>query len=152
MKKMILIAALFIGGIGSTSAQCSEAVREAFGGMSSMALYNTYITIGAVADSYVAKNYNSERVQTLMDEQVSMIGAVSVMLDAALSDESGSLSEDDKAYVRSMIACLKSLKDEAQGLHDYALDGSQAANDRYNTNRDQAWAEIEVLLGLNDDE
>jgi hypothetical protein len=149
MKKIILIALLFTGTAGSAFSQCSTEVREAFGGTSSLALYNTYITIGAVADGFVADSYDSERVQSLMDEQTAMIGVLIDLLDHAVSDPSGSLTADDKTYVRDMIACLGYLKGEAQGLHDIAVDGSDDANSRYNTNRDLAWDYIEEMLGLN---
>ena len=151
MKKIILFLLLTAGSIGHSFGQCSSEVREAFGGTASIALYNTYITIGAVADGYVAESYDSERVQTLMDEQVSMINVLIDFLNKAIDDPSESLTSDDKDYLREMITCLNYLKAEAQGLHDIALYGSDDASNRYNTNRDLAWTSIELLLGLGDD-
>lgn len=151
MKKIILILLLAAGSAGSSYGQCSEEVREAFGGTSSLALYNTYITIGAIADGFVSDSYDSERVQSLMDEQTAMIDVLKDLLDKAVKDDSESLTPDDKMYLREMITCLDYLKKEAQGLHDIAVDGSDDANKRYNTNRDLAWDLIEELLGLNEE-
>lgn len=151
MKKIILIALLTAGSFGNAFSQCSAEVREAFGGTSSIALYNTYITIGAIADGFVADTYDSDRVQSLMSEQLSMIDVVIGFLNKAVSDQSGSLTDDDKDYLREMITCLGYLKAEAQGLHDVAQTGSDDANNRYNTNRDLAWASIELILGLNEE-
>ncbi len=138
MKKIILILLLTFGSFSSSFGQCSSEVREAFGGTASIALYNTYITIGAVADCHAVESYDAERVQALMNEQTAMIDVLIEMLDKTVKDQSGSLTSDDKEYVKEMIACLKYLKAEAQGLHDFAADGSEGASQRYNTNRELA--------------
>lgn len=151
MKKITLIALLVAGSFSNAFGQCSSEVREAFGGTSSLALYNTYITIGAVADGFVSDSYDSERVQSLMDEQTAMMGVLIDLLDKAAKDASESLTAEDKIYLDEMIKCLGYLKEEAQGLHDIAVDGSDDANYRYTTNRDLAWEYIEELLGLNED-
>jgi hypothetical protein len=80
-----------------------------------------------------------------------MIGVLTDLLDKAVADDSESLTADDKTYLLDMIRCVEYLREEAQGLHDIALEGSDDANNRYNTNRDLAWALIEELLGLNEE-
>lgn len=123
-------------------------VREAFGGVSSISVYNTYIAIGAIADAYVNEGYNADRVKELMGEQTSMLQSVIDMLSKCQVAKSNGLSDDDILYVKELIACLQSLKGEAQGLSDFVIAGSEEAQNRYNQNRDKAWGEISSLLGL----
>ena len=147
MKKILVIASLLLA-TGISRAQCSPNVVSAFGGTCSVALYNTYITIGAIADGYVSDTYDAERVQSLMDEQISMIASLSGMMITCKNDDTGSLSADDKDYIADVITCLDYLKGEAEGLRDVALTGSDEASAAYDTNRDLAWSLIEELLGL----
>ncbi|TSJ46655.1 hypothetical protein [Fluviicola chungangensis] len=147
---MKLLALLFFAffGLSTVKAQCDTEVREAFGGVSSITIYNTYITIGAIADAHVNEVYDAARVKELMGEQTSMLQAVIDMLDKCKVVKSNGLSADDVEYVKDLIVCLQSLKAEAQGLSDYAATQSEDAQNRYNTNRDKAWSEIKTLMGL----
>lgn len=147
MKLFIAILLVF-SGFSAARAQCDADVREAFGGVSSITIYNTYITIGAIADAYVNDVYDADRVKELMVEQTSMLQSVIDMLDKCKVVKSDGLSADDVEYIKELIACLGSLKAEAQGLNDFAATGSEDAQTRYNTNRDKAWRQIKDLLGL----
>lgn len=146
---MKLLAAILIAiSFSSVSrAQCDEDVREAFGGVSSITVYNTYLTIGAIADAYVNEVYTSDRVKELMGEQTAMIQAVIEMLSKCKTAKSNGLSADDVGYIKELISCLESLKGEAQGLSDYA-GGIEDAQSRYNNYREIAWDQIKKLLGL----
>lgn len=147
---MKLIAAILVifSSFSGLRAQCDADVREAFGGVSSITVYNTYITIGAIADAYVNEVYTAARVKELMGEQSSMLESVIVMLEKCKVAKSNGLSADDVEYIKELIACLGSLKSEAQGLSDYAETGASGAQERYNRNRDKAWEQIQGLLGL----
>lgn len=151
MKKLIGILLLSVLGI-SAQAQCNTKVMESFGGTASVALYNTYLTIGAIADGYVNETYDADRVSDLMAEQVTMMTSLISQMKEAIAVEKSGLSKDDKEYMGDMITCLEYLKNEAQGLQDYATDGLEASQQKYNTNRDLAWAKIEDLLGLGGEE
>lgn len=146
--KLIAVLLLTFSGFSVLRAQCDADVREAFGGVSSITIYNTYITIGAIADAHVNEVYDAARVKELMGEQTAMLQAVIDMLEKCKVVKSDGLSADDVVYVKDLIACLQSLKKEAQGLSDYATDGSEDAQNRYNTNRDKAWDQIRDLMGL----
>lgn len=146
--KLIAVLLLTFSGFSVLRAQCDTDVREAFGGVSSITVYNTYITIGAIADAHVNEIYDAARVKELMGEQTAMLQAVIDMLEKCKVVKSDGLSADDVVYVKDLIACLQSLKKEAQGLSDYATDGSEDAQNRYNTNRDKAWDQIKALMGL----
>jgi hypothetical protein len=146
--KLIAVILLTISGFSVARAQCDADVREAFGGVSSITIYNTYLTIGAIADAHVNDVYDAARVKELMGEQTAMIQSVIDMLEKCKVAKSNGLSEDDVLYIKDLIACLKSLKGEAQGLSDYAIDQSEDAQTRYNTNRDKAWGQIKELMGI----
>lgn len=149
MKKLLLVLAFL--PVGFSFGQCNEKVMESFGGTSSIALYNTYITIGAIADSYIAETYDAERVQGLMEEQMSMYEVILEQLNAVSNEPKNGLSESDKDYLKDIIECWSTLKNEAQGLKEYAA-GSEAGQDLYNVSRDSAWAMIEELMGWNEEE
>ncbi|MDF3028447.1 MAG: hypothetical protein K0S23_2754 [Fluviicola sp.] len=147
---MKLIAALLLtfSGFSNLNAQCDTDVRAAFGGVSSIMIYNTYLTIGAIADAHVSEVYDAERVKALMDEQISMLQTVIESLEKCLVVKSNGLDAEDVLYVKDLIACLESLKGEADGLSYYAITGNEASQLRYNTNRDDAWAQIKSLMGI----
>jgi hypothetical protein len=146
--KLIAVFLLTFSGFSIARAQCDIDVREAFGGVSSVTVYNTYITIGAIADAHVNDVYDGERVKNLMSEQTAMMQTVINMLAKCQVVKSNGLVEDDISYIKDLIACLESLKEEAQGLSDYAVSKSEDAQSRYNTNRDKAWSQIKALLDL----
>lgn len=146
--KLIVVLFLTICSFSVSRAQCDVNVREAFGGVSSITVYNTYITIGAIADAYVNEVYDANHVKELMNEQTAMLQSVIEMLSKCKEVKSNGLTEDDVLYVQELMDCLTSLKKEAQGLGDYAATGSEDAQNRYDTNRDQAWVQIKSLLGL----
>jgi hypothetical protein len=151
MKKIVGIILLSLLG-SSAKAQCNTDVMEAFGGTVSIALYNTYLCVGAIADGYVNESYDDARVKELMNEQVTMLGVLTTEMKKALTVDKSGLSEDDRSLISDVIICLDYLKNEAQGLHDYANDGSETSQEKYNSNRDLAWGKIEDLLGLSDEE
>jgi len=146
--KLIAIIFLTFSSFSVLRAQCDVDVREAFGGVSSLTVYNTYITIGAIADGHVNEVYNSDRVKELMGEQTAMMQSVIGMLEKCKVPKSNGLSADDVEYIKDLITCLEYLKAEAQGLSDYAVYGSEDAQSRYNTNRDKAWEKIKGLMGI----
>ena len=147
MKKLFGVICLSLLGV-SAQAQCDTKVMESFGGTASVAMYNTYLTIGAIADGYVNESYDAERVKALMAEQVGMMTNLITQMKDALAAEKSGLLEDDRVYINEMILCLSYLKDEAQGLQDYATDELETSQQKYNTNRNLAWDKIEDLLGL----
>jgi hypothetical protein len=146
--KLIAVFLLTFSGFSVVHAQCDQDVREAFGGISSVTVYNTYLTIGAIADAHVNDVYDAERVKELMNEQAAMLQSVIDMLSKCQTVKSDGLTADDVTYIKDLIACLKSLKEEALGLSDYAVTGSEAGQTKYNTNRDQAWIQIKALMGI----
>jgi len=114
--KLIVVLFLTICSFSVSRAQCDVNVREAFGGVSSITVYNTYITIGAIADAYVNEVYDANHVKDLMSEQTAMLQSVIEMLSKCKEVKSNGLTEDDVLYVQELVDCLTSLKKEAQRL------------------------------------
>lgn len=128
--------------------QCDENVRAAFGGISAISLYNTYITIGLIGDNFANETYSAEKVKGFMDEQVTMINSVYDMFAKCQEASPTGLSEEDVVYLKSMMLCLKHLRNQAQGLGNYVQSNSDDDLKQYSENRDSAWTLIEELLGL----
>lgn len=152
MKKLLITIGLVISGYTGASAQCSGEVLQAFGATSAMAMYNTYVTIGSVADAYNSSAYEASYVKQLMDEQLVFLGNVRDYLDKAVDAKESGLSDDDIKYMKEMNECLGYLEDEAEGLKEFAETASDKSRDKYSKGREKSWAMIEELLGLNGEE
>lgn len=148
MKKLFYLIIVLFLTTPKGYAQCDEQVREAFGGISSISIYNTYQTIGAIADGYMKKVYKANTVEVLMAEQASIIQAVIDLLDKCQVSSEKGVSEADVLFIKELIACLKSLKDEAQGLSDFVTTKSKEAQLRYTNHRNKAWEQIKELLEI----
>jgi hypothetical protein len=146
--KLIVVFLLTFSGFSIAKAQCDTDVREAFGGVSSIMVYNTYITIGAVGDAHEKEVYDAEYVKGLMSEQTTMLQSAIDLLAKCKEVKSNGLTSEDITYIKDLIACLESLKGEAQGLSDYVISKSEDALLIYNTNRKKAWNQIATLMGL----
>lgn len=146
--RLILVFLISIGTFSVSSAQCDTKILEAFGGLSSIAVYNTYMTIGTISDAYVNKVYDANHVKESMSEQTAMLQSIIEMLSKCKEVKSNGLAEEDILYVQELMNCLASLKATAQGLNDFAATGSEEAKNNYTTNRDKAWEQITQLMGL----
>jgi len=145
MKKLLLVLAFL--PFGFTYGQCNDKVMESYGGTCSIALYNSYIAIGVIADGYFDEVYDDERIVGLMDEQLTMYDVIVEQLKAVRNDPSSKLSEGDKTYIDNVIKCWGHLKNEAQGLKNVATE-TNMEEDLYNTGRDAAWLIIAELMGF----
>lgn len=146
MKNIVFILFLLVSVFGA-KAQTNDKILEFTGSLASIAAYNTYIAIGAIADGYVNDVYDTEYTTTLMDEQISMLKEVKRMATDAIN-ESKVLSDDDKEYVKDLNEALSYLVKEAESLKEYAITGSDESSASYNKNRNLAWDKISELLGL----
>lgn len=146
--KFIAVLLLMLSFSAVSRAQCDTDVRVAFGGVSSVIVYNTYIAIGAIADAYVDSVYTASRVKELMDEQSGVMQSVIEMLSKCKVDPDKGLTADDMQYLKELITCLQSLKREAESLSGYVSLKSQDTLEDYLVNRDKAWSQIKDLQEL----
>lgn len=149
MKKFVIILGLIISTSSNGMSQCSTAVLEGFGSVSAIAIYNTYITIGSIADGYTNETYDANYVSTLMTEQSAMIDVINQSLQACVDDDSeGALDSVDKKYISDFIVALEYLRKEAEGFQEYVSTESESGLNKYSKNRDLAWKKIAELLEL----
>lgn len=156
MKKItILLATIFVLST-STFAQATDEQKETkklevMGGLSAGYMYNTYITVGAVADAFVSEHYDKERTIALMQEQVSMIGSVAKMMQEML-DIKALKSQSDIDYTKEVIVVLKGLSLQAQYVIDVAEKKAGDPTSKYDKQRLSNWSKISALLGIDDEE
>lgn len=143
----ILVFSLTFGSTVNAQTDRENVVLEALGGFSALALYNTYIVVGAVADGYASDIYTSEMATNLIAEQISSIELLQEHCDKLLS---GTVLQNpsDKEFVTGIREALKLLKSEAKSFKNYIESGSEGDQKAYNDNRNAAWTKIAKLLGI----
>jgi hypothetical protein len=150
LKKLILPLALAIAVScfpHRMSAQGKDVALETIGAITAIAVYNTYIAIGAVADGYADEGYKPDYVNTLMEEQVSAMEGLTTQLHDLQT--SGFITDpEDDAYIEEFVTVVGYLREEAEGLKKIVEGGG---NDLYEESREKAWAKISELLDLGDE-
>lgn len=121
------------------------------GGLCAGYMYNTYITVGAVADAFVSEQYDKDRTIALMQEQVGMIGSIVKMMQSML-DMKALKSQSDIDYTKEVIVVLKGLSQQAQYVIDIVEKKTTDANSKYDKQRLSNWSKISKLLGIDDEE
>lgn len=147
MKKL-LFTFLFFTSLSQLNAQCDVKVREAFGGISAIALYNTHATINTLSDCLNAKVYTPQKIKESLTEQVNFAESIITMLTACQASTTNGLTPEDKVYVKDMITCLNLLKEEARALMIYAEKNTLPTKDKYTAAKNAAWKKVAVLLDL----
>jgi hypothetical protein len=124
---------------------------ETLGVLSGMVMYNTYLTIGGIADGYEYEVYESEYVVQLMDEQISAMNNVILQFDELR--QSGFVEDRaDLDFIENIQEALNLLASEAQALKAYADTGEQEDVETFQDYRRRAWDKISGLLGIESDE
>jgi hypothetical protein len=153
MKKLLLfltVAALFLAPYASNAQTGKDQALETMGSVSAMLVYNTYLSIGAIADGFEKEAYDAETVKALMDEQDGAMNEIINSFDALL--ESGFVtSEGDKEYVDKLQEACGTLKEMADDLSTYSGNKSTGNADIFQATRNKAWGEISDILGLEEE-
>lgn len=147
--KSILLALVLFGTVSKSRAQSSTAVLECMGAMSAVVLYNTYITVGSIADMYAKEVIKKDYAATLSSEQIGMMQTLEKAMQKAI-DEKGvaALKSEDKAYFEEMLVAVGHLKQTATFLEKYIKNGNSADATTYDKHRNAAWDKIAVILDL----
>jgi hypothetical protein len=150
MKKTLILCLLLWAGIPAAQAQTPDpktVMLESFGATSGMLVYNTYIVIGVIADSYEGEVYDSTEVSTYVIEQISamenMARQYQALYDAAYLEDPA-----DQDMVQEFVAVCGMLRDEAQALLDYIADPTIEKGTVFQEKRTSAWESIAYLLGI----
>lgn len=149
MKRVLFLCCLIALSIAGT-AQAVEGkekkLLQAFTSFSAATLYNTYGIIGSIGDGFGAEAYDAETVKNLLNAQKDLMdNLVKVLEDLKTS---GTLTDSVTInYANSAAAIMKSLKQQAQWMIDYARTKRQQFLDNYETQRNNNWKEISKLMG-----
>jgi hypothetical protein len=149
MRSLFLVFVFLFTFSQSATAQTDRenVVLEALGGFSALALYNSYIVVGAVADGFVSDVYTKEMAISLITEQIS---SLELLIEHCNKLLTGGVLQNasDKEYVSGIREALKLLKAEASALKGFVESGNETDQKAYDENRNAAWSKIAKLLGL----
>lgn len=156
MKKITILFATILCLSSSVFAQATDEQKETkklevLGGLCAGYMYNTYITVGAVADAFVSEQYDKERSIELMKEQIGMIGSIVKMMQDML-DMKALKAQSDIDYTKDVIVVLKGLSQQAQYVIDFAEKKTDDATSKYDKQRLANWSKLAKLLGIEDEE
>jgi len=149
MHKICLISLLLFGAFALTPgyAQNQDHLRaEAFGVMTSSALYLSYISVGAIADGFEKKTYSKE--QTLMTLQsITRIlilnkNYVQKMLEQNL------FSNAELDFANKMLHTSEKLILFAESVIGFVKTGDKKYLTEYETLRKEAWDLLSKFLGF----
>jgi hypothetical protein len=121
--------------------KCNQEL-ETIGVLAGSFVYTSYGYIGASADSFAKDNYTLEELQLIMQEIINLLETATAQLNSLR----GLTSQDKKAVAQITLAC-QYLKQEAMAYSSYAATESDKDFQDYETARNNAWAQIEALMG-----
>jgi hypothetical protein len=145
MKKPIIIAVLAIVLI-ATGAFAQDDLLTSIGALGAGYMYTSYLAIGAVADGHYFEVYDDETAIQLMEEIKSISDATSTSLQELLGNEN--LAIEDFNFINEMISTLGLLFKEAESYQNYIDTGEERYATVYDNYRNNAWAKITELLGI----
>ena len=144
-KKVAVIILLFgLFAAGNTVAQ--EEALSSVGALGAGYMYTTYLSIGAIADGHYYEVYDDETAVQLMEEIKSLADATTGSLQELL--HSDILSADDFTFINEIINTLGLLYSEAESYQNYVKTGEERQATLYDNYRNNAWAKIVDLLGI----
>jgi hypothetical protein len=147
---LFVLVSLFAFQTSVYSQEGKGAALETLGAISAAMIYNTYTTIGGIADGYSYEAYKADYVMQLMTEQVGLMDEMVSSYEKL--NESGFIDDPaDESYILKLIKTCKLLRDEAKYLKAYAETGESSDLDDYDTARKDAWEMISDLLGLEEE-
>ena len=144
-KEVAVIVLLFVLlAAGNTFAQ--DEALSSVGALGAGYMYTTYLAIGAIADGHYYEVYDDETTVQLLEEIKSLADATSESLQELL--ESDTIMIDDFNFVSEMITTLGLLYKEAENYQNYVQTGEERYPTVYDNYRNNAWAKITDLLGI----
>lgn len=152
MKKFLFAFCLLLISSYSFSQTCEDRqskLLEAIGSFSAATLYNTYSTLGCIADGFGSDVYSAEMVSNLITAQSTLADNLIKVLEGLKTSKSLT-AQSDLDYASSCIDIIKGLKKQAQLILNYTKNKSQANLDLYDTQRTKNWKDISQLMGIKD--
>lgn len=148
MKKKAVL--LFLIPVLSVSlfAYGSKLEEKMFFGMGNFGaafLYQTYLNIGMVSDTWTHNVYTPDDTKSMLNANISLLNTSRKILQE-LTDFA--ITQEDRGTFLEMIAIIDDLAGEADQMLKYMAGRAQKDLDRYETYRQQAWAKISKLMDI----
>jgi hypothetical protein len=147
MKWKVAAVSAFLFGLlaaGITFAQ--DEALSSVGALGAGYMYTTYLSVGAIADGHYYEVYDDETTVQLLEEIKSLSDATSQSLQELLGSET--INIDDFNFINEMITTLGLLFKEAESYQSYIQTGEDRYATVYDNYRNNAWAKITDLLGI----
>jgi hypothetical protein len=145
MNRSVIFAVILLCMAAGAAVAQDEALNS-IGALGAGYMYTSYLAIGAIADSHYYEVYDDDTTVQLMEEIKSIADATSESLEKLLGSES--LTIDDFNFINEMIATLGLLSKEAESFQSYVQTGETRYATVYDNYRNNAWAKITDLLGI----
>lgn len=150
MKKtciVFLLILLSFTGFSQTAQQRENKLLGAIGLLTKNYLYNTYLTIGAVADGSVKDVYGDSLVVDLMNEQISIINSTKESFNGLITSKS-LIDKNDEEFIKSLLPLLDGLAAQAKALIGVVKTGDSNYSTTYSTKRKENWKRICEALDI----
>lgn len=126
-------------------AATGDDVLVALGTLGASNLYYSYLTLGTVADGYVAGTYDARVAVSVANEAIFMNGNARAGL-AKLVDSPG-IAKEDRDVIVAMIQTYDILNNQAKALIQFISDEKDDGS-TYQRYRTEAWKRIVDLVGI----
>jgi hypothetical protein len=144
--KVAAISALLFVLLAATGAFAQDEALSTVGALGAGYMYTSYLAIGAIADGHFYEVYDDATTLQLLDEIKSIADATSESLGELL--ESDAITIDDFNFINEMITTLGLLFNEAENYQIYVQTRDERDATVYDNYRNNAWAKIVDLLGI----
>jgi hypothetical protein len=149
----VLLAALFpLTTLAQDKPPAKEPVAKSTGlehhasaGLAGLHIYSTFGCLGLAADLYECKQYDAAKVQQIAGDVVKTSELAIEMLKNART--AAGKAADDIPY-EDLIQCYYLLDREARLLAEAAKSGDKAAMQRCEQAREESWAKVSAVLGI----
>lgn len=147
MKRHIrIISLLIVIGFQSISATSSKTALKTIGLLAGNNLYMTYIALNTTADTYSRKVYSAKKSITVLSEYANMSRITGEQLVILSKDTS--LSKADKKFILQVASIQNDLARQADAYTKFIRSSKPEDAEKFAIFRDQNWAKIRKLLGI----
>jgi hypothetical protein len=127
----------------------ADRLIEAVGGLTAAHLYQTYLNIGFLADATEGDVYSQADAKKLLETVTGIVDAVEKQLDRIT--EAGLKAEDQKA-LQDTRRLLTPMRTQIKELQAYWETGEKEHATLFHKAREETWAGIKSLLGIQEKE
>jgi hypothetical protein len=123
----------------------NSALLETIGTMGASHLYQTYLNVGLLADGRAEGIYDTATAQQVLGTLLGLVDAVDKQLDQLAKSN---LSREDKQALEQITKQSALLRQMAAALEAFWKSNKKEDGAKYEKLRQQSWAGVQKLLGL----